>query len=77
LIIREGNESSIEPTNRDIVIRIKGQGNGLARINELHQHYDSLQYVLMFPFGDSGWNISIKSYDPQQMEIDEPANQVD
>ncbi|GAN06829.1 hypothetical protein MAM1_0137d06319 [Mucor ambiguus] len=26
----------------------------------------------MFPFGDPGWNVNIKSYDPNMMEVDEP-----
>ena len=52
LIVGGDDEGSIEPTNRDIVLRLRGTGSALERINELHQHYDPLQYVLTFPFGD-------------------------
>jgi hypothetical protein len=45
--------SNEQPKNRDIVLRLKGPGNDLTRINEIHQHFDPLQYVLMFPFGSS------------------------
>ncbi|CEP14371.1 hypothetical protein [Parasitella parasitica] len=74
LIVSGDDESDLEPRNRDIVLRFKGVGgnDGLSRINELDQHYDALHYVLMFPFGDPGWNINIKSYNPNMMEIDEP-----
>ncbi|KAL7312306.1 hypothetical protein PS15m_012368 [Mucor circinelloides] len=53
LIVSSEDESSIAPCNRDIVLRLRGnaEGDGLQRINELHQHYDPLQYVLMFPTG--------------------------
>jgi hypothetical protein len=51
---RDGND--FEPANRDIVIPLKGPGNTLLRINELNQFYDPLQYVLMFPEGDTGWH---------------------
>ena len=52
LIVGGDDEDSIGPTNRDIVLRLRGTGSALERINELHQHYDPLQYVLTFPFGD-------------------------
>ncbi|KAI8640807.1 hypothetical protein BD408DRAFT_347217, partial [Parasitella parasitica] len=51
LIVGGDDESSIQPCNRDVVLRLKDNldGDGLQRINELHQHYDPLHYVLMFP----------------------------
>ncbi|OAD65337.1 hypothetical protein PHYBLDRAFT_176249 [Phycomyces blakesleeanus NRRL 1555(-)] len=43
-------------TSRDIVLHT--QSNGLQHINEYHRSYDSLHYVLMFPFGKDGWTIT-------------------
>jgi hypothetical protein len=58
LIIGGDDEDIIEPTNRDIILRLRGTGSGLEHINKLHQHYDdSLQYMLMFPFCDPGWKM--------------------
>lgn len=42
LIVGGDDEGSIESTNRDIVLRFRGTGSGLERINKLHQHYDPL-----------------------------------
>ncbi|KAI8635717.1 hypothetical protein BD408DRAFT_427283, partial [Parasitella parasitica] len=78
LIVGGDDESDSGARNRDIVLRLKSQDNdGLARINELHQHYDPLQYVLMFPSGDPGWNINMRSYNPDMMEVDEPPAEQD
>jgi hypothetical protein len=57
---REG--SDFEPANCDIVIRLKGPGNTISRINELNQFYDPLQYVLMFPEGDAGWHLRLREW---------------
>jgi len=78
LIIGCDDESDVEPKNRDIVLHLRGQENndGLFRLSELNQHYDPFHYVLMFPKGDRGWNINIKSYDPDRMDIDDvPLNE--
>ncbi|CEP19326.1 hypothetical protein [Parasitella parasitica] len=52
----QGNEQT---GNRDIVLRLRGPGNELTRINEIHQHYDPLHNVLMFPFGDPVWHCEL------------------
>ncbi|KAK4511693.1 uncharacterized protein ATC70_007236 [Mucor velutinosus] len=71
LLFDGDNESSNEqPKNRDIVLRLKGSGDNLTRINETNQFFDPLQYVLMFLFGDPGWHIKVKSFDPSETEID-------
>ena len=46
-------------SNRDIVIRTRT--DELEHISELHQHYDALHYVLIFPHGDAGWTIDARS----------------
>ncbi|CEP09460.1 hypothetical protein [Parasitella parasitica] len=51
-----------------VVLRFKGTENGLARINEIHQHFDPLQYVLIFQFGDPGWHSELRSHDPLAVE---------
>ncbi len=42
---------------------LKGSGDHehLSRINEIHLIYDLLQYVLMFPFSNSGLHCLIRS----------------
>jgi hypothetical protein len=35
----------------------------LQTINEINQHYDPMQYVLLFPSGDAGWNINAATAD--------------
>ena len=49
VLIVSGNDggSNEQPKNRDTVLRSKGPGNDLRRINEMHQHFDRLQYVLL------------------------------
>lgn len=69
--------SNGQPKNRDIVLHLKGPGNDLTRINEIHQRFDPLQYVLMFPFGDPGWHINLKSYNSSIMETDIDASTED
>ena len=41
--------SETEPTNPDIVVRLKEDENTLSHIKETNQFCDPLQYVLMFP----------------------------
>ncbi|KAG0580812.1 hypothetical protein KC19_4G201500 [Ceratodon purpureus] len=41
---------------RDIVLRLRGEGHFLERINECHPAYLPLHYVLLFPFGELGWH---------------------
>ncbi|KAI9324736.1 hypothetical protein BD770DRAFT_334960, partial [Pilaira anomala] len=45
----DNDSVGFEPTNRDIVIRLKGSEDTVSRIKEVNQFYDPLQYVLMFP----------------------------
>ncbi|CAH1430090.1 unnamed protein product [Lactuca virosa] len=43
--------------NRDIVVQTKS--GFLQRISELHPSYLPLQYPLLFPYGDDGYNVDI------------------
>lgn len=52
LLIGDGSDSDC---NRDIVLR-KRQG-GLQTVNQLFKFYDSLHYVLLFPYGQEGWSL--------------------
>jgi hypothetical protein len=68
----DNEDGSFEPSNRDIVIRLKGgEGESLSRIKEINQFYDPLHYVLMFPNGDPGWNCGVRSasVDVDQLNI--------
>ena len=74
IILTEGQQTV---THRDIVVYKSAahhpDGKYLMRIDETHPMYDPLMYVLMFPFGDKGWeridknNVSgNKRYTPMQ-----------
>ena len=76
LIVGGDDEGDCEPKNRDIVLRLKGSDNALSRINEIHQHFDPLQYVLMFPHGDSGWHCELRSYDSEELAPSTDLNSV-
>ncbi|KAG0610723.1 hypothetical protein M758_7G086700 [Ceratodon purpureus] len=54
-VLIPGEEDRPQGT-RDIVLRLKGEGHFLERINECHPAYLSLHYVLLFPFGELGWH---------------------
>ncbi|CAH1415218.1 unnamed protein product [Lactuca virosa] len=51
--------------NRDIVVQTKS--GFLQRISELHPSYLPLQYPLLFPYGDDGYNIDILHRDAYTM----------
>ncbi|GAN08484.1 hypothetical protein MAM1_0207c07996 [Mucor ambiguus] len=62
IIFRAESDTDIRrynaPTVDEIGVLIVGdeaEGTGPHCINELHQHYDLLHYVLMFPTGELGW----------------------
>ncbi|KAG1095445.1 hypothetical protein G6F42_018552 [Rhizopus arrhizus] len=71
LIVGGADNPDMEPSNRDVVVRLKGPDDSLIRINEIHQHYDPLHYIFMFPAGDPGWYCDIKSYNPEAMSTDD------
>lgn len=45
-------------SDRDIVLRL--QDNTLKRISQMHPHYASLHYVLLFARGEKGWHKHLK-----------------
>jgi len=49
---------------RDIIL--KNKDNMLQRISETHRSYDALQYPLMFPRGEDGYNFLLKHTDGQK-----------
>lgn len=64
IINGEDHRDVNKPTHRDVVIRLKNSNsaeNGLQSINEINQHYDPMHYVLMFPKGQPGWNINMRT----------------
>lgn len=52
------NEVSLEAPSRDIIIH--GRGTKLQRISSLHPAYMSLQYPLLFPYGERGFQLGVK-----------------
>ncbi|XP_074356462.1 uncharacterized protein LOC141696181 [Apium graveolens] len=56
---------------RDIVVKHKR--NGLQHISELHPSFMSLQYPLLFPFGEDGYRIYIKHRNANNSESEKDA----
>ena len=56
-IIMPGDGYTEGVATRDIVLHART--GGLQRITECNCAYDSLHYVLLFPSGDSGWQLKI------------------
>jgi hypothetical protein len=56
LIVGDFSEEKKSP---DIIIQ--DRGSGLRRISNLHASYMALQYLVLFPYGDQGFRIGIKS----------------
>jgi hypothetical protein len=54
-VLIPGEEDRPQGT-RDIVLRLRGEGHFLERINECHPAYLPLHYVVLFPFGKLGWH---------------------
>ena len=52
------DELTLETPRRDIIIR--GRGPELQRISSLHPAYMSLQYPLLFPYGQRGFHLGAK-----------------
>ena len=56
--IMVGNEKSII-NGRDIVVQtVSGQ---LIRVPETHGCYDPLQYPLLLPYGNNGWDLNSRN----------------
>jgi hypothetical protein len=51
-------ELTAEAPKRDIIIH--GRGSDLQRISSLHPAYMSLQYPLLFPYGQRGFQLGVK-----------------
>jgi hypothetical protein len=54
-------------SNRDIVVKFRS--GGLQRINELNHSYDPLQYPILFPHGDFGYNINMTDTRGKKLSI--------
>ena len=52
---------------RDIILNLKD--GTVNRISNLHPSFDSLHYVLLFPYGDNGWHLSLKSIHISQKDF--------
>ena len=46
-----------EPEVRNVTLHLLGRG--LQLIHDTHRSFDALQYLLYFPAGDDGWNLSL------------------
>ena len=47
--------------NLDVILTTRG--GKLRRINQLHRSYDPLHYVIMFPYGQDGYQLGLKRTD--------------
>ena len=50
---------------RDVIVRLKGS-NALMQINECHPAYLPLHYVLLFPYGELGWEPELKQWNVER-----------
>ena len=71
----EGDVAAIIPgdgtedvNTRDIVLSSR-HGQCLRRISEWQPSYDPLHYVLLFPYGESGWTFSLRSADGRRVSL--------
>lgn len=48
--------------SRDIIIRRRDES--MTRISETHRSYDALQYPIIFPYGEDGYNFKIFQINP-------------
>lgn len=64
-VLIQGEPTDIQ-AKRDIIIK-KNSGH-LQNISSLHQSYDPLHFVLLFPHGCPGFHIYIPFYDKSQNE---------
>ena len=53
--------------NRDIVLKFRS--GELQRINELNHSYDPLQYPILFPHGNFGYNINMRNNEGNKLNI--------
>ncbi|XP_058217651.1 uncharacterized protein LOC131328777 isoform X1 [Rhododendron vialii] len=53
---------------RDIILHLRGD-NGLMRINECHPAYLPLHYVLLFLYGEFGWEPEMKKWDTRTNQL--------
>ena len=66
-----------KPTTDEVAVLIAGDQTGsrdiileqhdasLKRISETHRSYDSLQYPLLYPYGEDGYHFCMWQYDPK------------
>ena len=57
VIIIPGDGSEERSDHHDIILRLRE--GGLQRIGHLHPSYSTLQYPLLFPYGEDGWHLDI------------------
>ncbi|KAI5892330.1 uncharacterized protein SCHCODRAFT_02477374, partial [Schizophyllum commune H4-8] len=64
-MILPGDDSAAQK-GRDIILRRRTPlgGSNLFRISELHAAYAPLQFVLLFPRGESGWHDELRMHQP-------------
>lgn len=53
--------------SRDIVLNLRS--GTISRVNELNKHYDSLQYVLLFPHGQTGFELFRKQNNGKKLSM--------
>ncbi|KAK9065016.1 hypothetical protein SSX86_016399 [Deinandra increscens subsp. villosa] len=53
-----------DSTAKDFDIIIRAKDGSRQRVNHLHPSYMSLQYPLLFPFGETGWCSTLKQLSP-------------
>ena len=57
MVVENTTDGSVLPY--DVVIH--DREHGLQQVSSLHPSYIHLHYVLMFPYGDNGWYLGLRS----------------
>ena len=52
---------------RDIILNLRD--GTVNRVSNIHPSFDSLHYVLLFPYGDNGWHIALKNINISQKDF--------
>jgi hypothetical protein len=67
VLIPESYDENTKPSARDFVVHLRG--GGVKRMKVLNQHYDPLHYVLLYIFGEEGWNMETRSKEQRRKKI--------
>ena len=48
-----------KPGERSFIVNLRGPGRAVREIQDFHRSADPLHYILLFPLGTDGWNLTL------------------